>query len=200
VVPKRSPEERVGVVGKVGDRCRVVEYISLSQEDMYARNADGSLKYSAGVIGVYLLNADFVERLNAAPHLPYHRAEKTVPCLGPGGETVTPQEKNGIKFETFVFDALPSAERCVMMEARREEEFAPMKNKEGEDSPAMAMAMMSDVFGGWLMRQGVRLGRDEQGRVAVPVEVSPLFAMDEEELREKIKGMRIDGERPVYLA
>jgi len=128
------------------------------------------------------------------------RSEKTVPSLGPDGQAVTPEEKNGIKFETFVFDALPSAERSVMMEVRREEEFAPVKNKEGEDSPVTALAMMCDLFGGWLMRQGMRLRTDELDRVAVPVEVSSLFAMDEEELREKIQGMKIDGERPVYLA
>jgi UDP-N-acetylglucosamine/UDP-N-acetylgalactosamine diphosphorylase len=200
VVPKRDPEERVGVVGKVGARYRVVEYVHLSQEDMHARNPDGALKYSAGVIGTYLLNVDFIARLNAAPrNLPYHRSEKTIPCLGPNGETLTPKGKNGIKLEMFVFDALPLAKRCVMMEVKREEEFAPVKNKEGEDSPATALAMMCDLFGGWLRRLGVRLKTDELGRVAMPVEISPLFAMDEDELRGKIKGLKIDGERPVYL-
>ena len=137
--------------------------------------------------------------LNAAASLPYHRSEKTIPRLGPNGVTVVPKGKNGIKFEAFVFDALAFAERCVMMEVRREEEFAPVKNKEGEDSPATAVAMMCDLFGGWLTRLGVRLKTDELGRVAVPVEVSPLFAMDEEELRKRIRGLKIDGERPVYL-
>ena len=200
IVPKRGPEERVGVVGLVNKRFQVVEYIDLSQDDMHARHADGSLKYSAGVIGIYLLNVDFVERLNAAaPNLPYHRSEKTVAHLGSDGKTVTPKEKNGLKFETFVFDALPYADRCVMMEVRREDEFAPVKNKEGEDSPATSLAMVCDFYGAWLNRLGVKLKTDDLGRVAVLTEVSPLYALDEAEFRRKMKGVKVNGYLPVYL-
>jgi UDP-N-acetylglucosamine/UDP-N-acetylgalactosamine diphosphorylase len=115
------------------------------------------------------------------------------------GHLVNPTDSNGIKFETFVFDALPFAERAMMMEVRREDEFAPIKNKEGEDSPGTALAMICDFYAGWLRRAGVALRSDEMGRVAVPVEISPLFALDEEELRRRIKGRKIDGGKPVYL-
>jgi len=200
VVPKRGPEERLGVVGLENEQFRVVEYINLSPEHMHARHADGSLKYTAGVIGVYLLNVDFVEQLNsAAPNLPYHRSIKAIPCLGPDGKTIIPKEKNGVKFETFVFDALPYADQCVMMEVRREDEFAPVKNKEGEDSPATSLAMVCDFYGAWLTRLGVKLRTDELGRVAVPVEVSPLFALDEADFRKKMKGVEVNGDLPVYL-
>ena len=49
-----------------------------------------------------------------------------------------PDEPNAVKFETFLFDALPSASRTVSVEVRREDEFSPIKNAEGPDSPATA--------------------------------------------------------------
>jgi UDP-N-acetylglucosamine/UDP-N-acetylgalactosamine diphosphorylase len=202
VVPKRDPEEKVGVVGLVGKKLHVIEYIDLRREDRHARNPDGSLKYSAGVIGIYLMNVAFVERLAGAKSgalLPFHRSEKAVPCLGPDGQRIAPKEKNGIKFETFVFDALPHAKNVVVMEVRREDEFAPVKNKEGEDSPATARALICGFFGRWVRRSGLPLKTDKQGHPSVPVEVSPLFALDEEEFQARIKGTNINCAQPIYL-
>ncbi len=200
VVPKRRPEEKVGVVGVAGGKLHVVEYINLTPEQMQARHPDGSLKYAAGAIGAYVLNLAFVERLNEeAGGLPWHRSRKAAPCIDSEGRAVAPKDKNAIKFETFVFDALPFARHGIMMEVCRNEEFAPIKNREGEDSPATALAMLSDYYAGWLQRAGVPLKMDDQGLVAVPVEINPLFALDEEELRQRVQGMKVDGNKPVYL-
>ena len=42
--------------------------------------------------------------------------------------------------EQFIFDAFPQAERPLLVEAAREDEFAPVKNADGapSDTPAAA--------------------------------------------------------------
>ena len=46
----------------------------------------------------------------------------------------------GVKLEQFIFDSFPEAERPLLVEAAREEEFAPVKNVDGapSDTPAAA--------------------------------------------------------------
>lgn len=199
-VPKRAPEEKVGVAAMVGNKVTVIEYINLSRQAMYERNPDGTLKYSAGVIGVYILNVSFIERLiSSGITLPIHRSHKSVPYLDMQGRICIPDKPNAYKFESFIFDALPHSQRCIMMEVARDEEFAPIKKFEGEDSPTSAVTMMCDLFGRWLRRAGVRVKSYEPGCVAVPIEISPLFALDEAELRRRIRGKKIHGNKPIYL-
>ena len=48
--------------------------------------------------------------------------------------------KKGLyKFESFVFDGFKVMDNMLVMRVKREEEFAPIKNSEGVDSPATAL-------------------------------------------------------------
>jgi len=51
-----------------------------------------------------------------------------------------PKRVQGIKLEQFIFDTFTWAERPALLEVRREEEFAPVKNAPGSatDSPDTA--------------------------------------------------------------
>ncbi|MBI4830997.1 MAG: UDPGP type 1 family protein, partial [Candidatus Lindowbacteria bacterium] len=139
VAPKRDPEEKVGVVCRFGAMTTVIEYSDLPKEYKYACNNDGTLKFSAGNLAIHMLDVNFVERLNAEDRpLPFHIAEKAVPFLDYRGRLARPKEKNGLKFEKFVFDALSRARASAILEVDRDEEFAPIKNAEGEDSPETA--------------------------------------------------------------
>jgi len=71
-----------------------------------------------------------------------------IKALAPG-ESI-PSDVEGIKFETFVFDALPLADRVVVQLADREFEFAPVKNREGSDSAATSRAALSARAKQWL--------------------------------------------------
>jgi len=199
VAPKRDPEEKVGVVCRVGSELTVIEYSDLPNELRYIRNKDGSLKYSAGNLAIHILDADFVERTSGGEYsLPYHIAQKAVPYIDDTGEIVRPEEKNGLKFEKFVFDALGRAKETAIMEVDREEEFAPVKNAEGEDSPATALDMMIRLHAGWLEEAGARVPRDADGKPAGPLEISPLFALDAYELKERLPAS-FEVKLPLYL-
>ena len=72
------------------------------------------------------------------------------------GELVKPAEPNAVKFEQFIFDALPLAERSTLVETDRAGEFEPLKNAIGPDSPATVHQRMSDQFANWLEAAGAR--------------------------------------------
>ena len=103
-----------------------------------------------------------------------------------------------MKFEQFIFDALPLAERWTIVETDRAGEFEPLKNAVGPDSPATVHQRMSDQFGNWLEQAGAVVPRRPDGSVPFGIEISPLFALDAAELKSKIEpGMVV--ERPIYL-
>jgi len=195
-LPKRDAEEGLGVFCLAGDRVHVVEYSDLPAEHKYARRPDGELRFSAGSIAIHALSVDFIERLGAEGiALPYHRALKKVPCIDDAGRRVEPGEPNGVKFERFIFDALPHANHPVVMMVARAEEFAPIKRAEGEDSPATARQAQVNLFGEWLERAGVAVARDAEGHVVGSIEISPLYALDADELRSRLpRGAAFDGE------
>jgi UDP-N-acetylglucosamine/UDP-N-acetylgalactosamine diphosphorylase len=97
------------------------------------------------------------------------------------GGALTPVTEQGIKFEMFVFDALAFAENAVTMLVPREEEFSPVKNADGADSPQTAQQAMIRLFTRWLEKSG-KVPRHPDRLI---IEVSPLYARDEAEFREK---------------
>jgi UDP-N-acetylglucosamine/UDP-N-acetylgalactosamine diphosphorylase len=103
-----------------------------------------------------------------------------------------------LKFEKFIFDALGSAKSIVAMEVIREQEFAPIKNAEGEDSPATACELMTNMYAGWLEDCGVQVPRDSNNNVSGPIEISPLFALDGNELKQKLPNS-FEAKFPLYL-
>jgi len=110
------------------------------------------------------------------------------------GQMVNPQRPNGFKFEQFIFDALPLANKVMVMETNRDEEFAPIKDKDGVDSPMTARQALCDLNGTWLEKCGYAVKRGSEGHVINKIEISPLFALDESEFGKKLpKGLPSDG-------
>jgi len=187
VVPKRDPYEKVGVIGQVDGKVKVIEYSDLSLEEMEARNADGQLKYNGGNIAIHILNVAFIEKLvKNGIKLPFHKAFKEIPTVDEHGRVIMPKQPNGYKFEMFVFDALPLAREVVVMEVRREFEFSPIKNASGFDSPETAQLDMNNLYGRWIEQCGGRVPRDSAGNVAINIEISPLVASGADDLQGKI--------------
>ncbi len=194
VCAKRDPHEKVGVIGRLVDpaagkagKLKVIEYSDMSKADKEARHSDGTLKYNAGSIAIHLFSVDFIAReVNGGTKLPWHVAHKQIPYLDTGGELIQPDQPNGYKFETFIFDALSDAQRVVVLEVERRFEFSPVKNAAGEDSPQTAQHDLCELHAHWLEQAGVKIPRDAAGRLKTRLEISPLFALDAPELAKKI--------------
>jgi UDP-N-acetylglucosamine/UDP-N-acetylgalactosamine diphosphorylase len=119
--------------------------------------------------------------------LPFHRADKKIPTIDAQGNPVKPEKPNGVKFEMFVFDALPFAKNPVVIETRRENDFSPVKNAEGVDSPQTARDDQVRQFARWLKSNGAALEVDQTGLPAATIEVSPLFGYDEDSFADAWK-------------
>ena len=194
VVRKTSAAEKMGVIARVDGRTTVVEYSDLPDELANQRDADGELVYWAGSIAVHCLEVDFARRLtDGGLRLPYHHAIKRVPHIDVDGRLVEPEAPNAVKFETFLFDALPSAVRTVTVEAAREDEFSPIKNADGADSPATARRDLNRLYARWLEAAGVSVPRDAHGE-PVDLEIDPRVALEAQDLVTALPpGFRVEG-------
>lgn len=188
MIRKVDPKEKVGVFCTVAGKPCVIEYSDLPDALAEARDADGALHFNAGSIAIHIIELAFARRLTEGRgdrlDLPFHRAEKVVPYVDPAsGERVAPAKPNAVKLERFIFDALPLAKRTVILETDRVEEFAPIKNAAGADSPASSKALQTERAARWLAANGVKVPRGERGEVAAVIEISPLTALCAEDLR-----------------
>jgi UDP-N-acetylglucosamine/UDP-N-acetylgalactosamine diphosphorylase len=191
VVSKVAPEERMGVMATVDGRTALVEYSDLPAELEAARDPDGRLTYWAGSTGVHCLDRSFATGIATGQvALPFHRADKTV--------ATTDGEFAAVKFEAFMFDALPLTTRSATVEMAREERFAPVKNAEGADSPATCRAAMVQRAARWLEQAGVAVPRAADGTSLHAIEIDPAFAQDARDLIGRVPSdLTIDG--PLYL-
>ncbi len=187
MLPKAYPKEKLGNFCMVDGKVTVIEYSDLPDELAEQRTETGELRFRAGSIAIHVIRVDFVESLNHAEdgfRLPFHRAEKKVPYLDlRTGQRIEPDKPNAVKLEMFVFDALPLCEMSIIYESDRIDEFAPIKNAEGVDSPASSRQIQSERAGRWLEAMGVKVPRDADGSVNALIDLSPLTAIEPEDLR-----------------
>ena len=157
-VIKNGPFEGVGNFCLVDGCLTVIEYSDLPDELAEKRNPDGSLTFKLGSIAIHIINRTFVEKLNAGGFsLPLHRALKKIPHIDERGEPLEPAEPNGVKLESFVFDAVPLASKSIILETLRHEEFAPTKNVTGVDSVETTRKMMVARAASWLESAGLNV-------------------------------------------
>lgn len=205
MLAKTGPFEKLGNFCISEGKLMIIEYSDLPIELAEARNSDNSLKFIAGSPAIHVISREFVDGLtrHGRLELPWHRADKKIPFINDEGETVTPDIPNGVKLESFIFDALQLAEKTMLLEAAREEEFAPTKNKTGVDSVESCREMLIERDAKRLERVGVKVPRDENGKTAVKIEISPLAVIDDEDARSycQTKNIReIDNKRDsIYL-
>lgn len=202
MLAKAEAAEKVGVFCRCAERTMVVEYSDLPEALAAATNPDGSLRFIAGSPAIHLLGVAFVEKLASDPAfaLPYHRAVKKIPHVDlETGEPVEPTEPNGVKLERFVFDAIPLAERSIVLETDRVEEFAPVKNKDGTDSIVTSKLLQTERAARWLEAAGVAVPRRADGSPDCVIEISPLTATCAEGLagRDDLPGSIDRGETVV---
>ena len=183
MVPKAYPEEKVGHFCIQDGKTVVIEYSDLPMPMQRETGPDGRLRYIAGSIAIHVLDREFVRRMAAGGDdlsLPFHRADKKIPTIDAQGNPVKPEKPNGVKFEMFVFDAVPFAKNPVVIETLRENDFSPVKNAEGVDSPKTCRDDQLRQFARWVEANGATLETDATHLPRVAFEVSPLFGYDED--------------------
>lgn len=179
VVRKRAFDEKVGIIARVSGKARVIEYSDMNDHMRYATDEKNGMLYWGGNAAIHIIRRGFIEALTGTGRrLPFHRAHKVISAVDMNGN---PAEIKGVKFETFIFDALPLAEKTLTMEVLREHEFAPVKNRTGEDSLESSKIMQSNLHRSWLERLGIEVGRD------ACVEICPLYAMERDDLKAHVE-------------
>ena len=183
VVQKTDPSEKVGIIGKINGKTGCIEYSEMTPTEIAEKKEDGTLRFDSANIAIHMIKRTFVEQLTQDERflLPYHVAIKDIECLVPENGRLIPDIRKGLKFEMFVFDALGFTTRSVTMQVKREEEFSPVKNYDGADSPQTARQAMVNLFARWIKQSGKAAHVPED----LVVEVSPLLALDETEFAEK---------------
>jgi UDP-N-acetylglucosamine/UDP-N-acetylgalactosamine diphosphorylase len=196
---KTGPKEKVGNFCLVDGKVTVIEYSDFPDRIAERRNPDGSLVFQLGSIAIHIINRTFIEKLNAKDFsLPLHRAVKKIPHIDEQGNFV---ESDSTKLESFVFDALPLASKSIILQILRSEEFAPTKNAAGVDSVENTRQMMVARAADWLESAGIRIPRKPDGSVDCLLEIAPGFALEKEDLKEKLNQIpRIKPKEKLYLA
>lgn len=201
-ISKAGPLEKVGNFVFADGVVQVIEYSDLPDTLAKQTNPDGSLKFNSGSIAIHALRVSFIERLNSGGQLklPWHRAEKKVPYVDDSGNLIKPETPNAVKLEQFVFDAIPLAKNAIVYTTDRAEEFSPVKNAEGTDSPATSRRDQIRRAARWLSEAGVSIPKKSDGEPDATIEISPLFAATGQQLRRRdLTKVRVSAGGNVYL-
>lgn len=142
-VVKANPHEKVGAFCKKNGKPSVVEYSEITDEMAEATDENGELLYGESHILCNLFNISAIERMGSEP-LPYHSAFKKATYIDKDGNKIVPTSPNAYKFEAFLFDAFGEVDDMAILRVKREEEFAPVKNATGVDSPETARELYNN--------------------------------------------------------
>ena len=191
VVWKSDWKEKVGVIAQRDGKTSVVEYSDLFNPDLgidnpliRATDNEGRLLFGAGNICNHFYSLAGLRRILPQVTANYHLAVKKIQSVDPASNQVTkPKVNNGLKLESFIFDAFELATSSLIVEAVREQEFTPMKNPIGEDSPESAIAQMETSHRQWLADAGAIVDKN------VRIEIAPEVSYSGEGL-EGLRGMK----------
>lgn len=144
-IVKNSPYEKVGVFCKKNGKPGVIEYSEIPESLIEEVDENGELMYGESHIMCNLYTLDAIEKI-ANVELPYHSAHKKVDFMQEDGNMFFAKEPNGYKYEAFIFDGFELFDDITLYRGKREEDFAPVKNAEGVDSPETAAKLYNDFW------------------------------------------------------
>jgi UDP-N-acetylglucosamine/UDP-N-acetylgalactosamine diphosphorylase len=188
-IQRTDPDEELADFCTFNSSVAVVRLCDMPEEERGRRLPDGALAFSAAHTGVHAFSVDFLRHLNRERfHLPFRGVALATPCMDKRGRAIRPSEPNSIRFQSFIFDVLKSARRTIILQVKRSDEFSPIKNTSGANSPQTAQRDLSNLYARWIREAGAgpeRLNGEDEAFAAV--EISPLYALDAEDLKEKIE-------------
>ncbi|MDQ8185514.1 UDPGP type 1 family protein [Pelagicoccus sp. SDUM812002] len=200
MLPKAYEKEKLGHFCVLNGVSQVVEYSDMPDELCALRDPDGQLSFRAGSIAIHVIDVKFARSLVAPEStvsLPFHRADKKIPFVNEAGEVQKTDTPNGVKFEMFVFDSIPFASNPIVIETTRLNDFSPVKNAEGTDSPETCKADQIKLFREWFTAAGIEIPSDYDKAI----EVSALFAYTEDAFVEawSKKPQELDFSSEIYV-
>ena len=167
VCEKRTPDEKMGVIVTRDGHTEIVEYTDPALTPEMKR----LFKY--GSVAIHVFSVAFLRKMTGLG-LPLHIAEKKIKMCDADGNTV---EANGYKFEKLIFDVLPSADTVVNLAFDRADEFSPVKNADGDDSPATCQRDMQVKWRRCLAANGVQVSEP------AAIEIDPAYLFSPEDLK-----------------
>ena len=191
---KTDPKEKVGLLVSKSGRISTIEYSDFPDEMAAKRNAEGGLLFSTGSIGIHLFDRQFIAKLgedNEDFQLPFHKAVKKISTIDAEGNPKSLDAPNGVKFEMFGFDALDYTSNAMIFETLRENEFSPLKNATGKDSPETVLNLQLQLFSSWVKAAGGKIELDENGLPPFSFEIRPSYANNVDEFIAKYDGSPI---------
>jgi len=144
-IVKANPYEKVGVFCRMNNHPKVIEYTELPIEMAEEVDENGNLRFGESHIMCNLFSIDAIEKISKEP-LIYHSAFKKNSYIDESGKGVIPEKENSYKFEAFIFDSFELFDDIAILRGKREDDFAPVKNKEGVDSPETAKKLYEEYW------------------------------------------------------
>lgn len=139
-IVKSNPYEKVGVFCKKDNKPKVIEYTELSEQMAEMVDENNELLYGESHIMCNLFSLEAILQISKE-ELQYHSAFKKSDYMDQTGTMVKVDKPNAYKFEAFIFDSFENFDDITLMRGKREEEFAPVKNAQGTDSPETAIKL-----------------------------------------------------------
>jgi len=195
IVRKNSLREPVGVHCLCDGVYRVIEY---SELDIYPQllelDENKNIKFFAGNPAMHIISLNFAEKVyHRFREFPWHKAHKKISYMDEHGNLIKPEQPNGYKFETFIFDALRfTNHEPVAVEIDRLGEYTPIKQYDGDNSVLAARKSMTRFWGKWLEKAGYPVKELSKDKENFYIEISPAFALTESEFIEKSKFYKWD--------
>lgn len=192
---KRDPMEKLGHFCILDGKMVIVEYSDMPNDLLQLKDEDGKLTYRAGSPAMHVISRDFIRRVATTDtqFMP-HVAHKKVPYIDEQGTPIAPDKPNAIKLEFFLFDALPLAANPLILETERAEQFAPVKNPTGEDSPDSCRAALNERAHAWIKEAGLTVPD------STIIELSPKSFVEPDDIAEQAaKFADIQPDTTVYI-
>ena len=142
---KKRPDEPVGVFCKKNTKPAVIEYTELPEEMATETDEDGELLFGESHIMCNLYSVNALDKISKN-ELPYHSAHKKANYMDENGKIIKAVSPNAYKYEAFIFDGFLFFDNISILRGRREEDFAPVKNATGDDSPETAIKLYNEYW------------------------------------------------------
>lgn len=172
MVKKKYQNEKLGLFCEINNKLSILEYLEIPDYYKKFKDKSGNPLFYAGNTANHLLNVNFCYKIATKKNikLPYHCAKKSMQISSSKFEVF-----NIIKLEKFIFDALKLAKNPIILEVKREEEFSPLKNANGDFSLETCIKDQNNLFANWLSLVNINIPKLNNSTIH-NVEISPLFA------------------------